>query len=78
MGVGQWCSEPDVDYFIVVGGFEEAYGSVDLTVMGNRLLFFFFCTLIGRAVIDDAYQALFFITPRNNRLVASINLLAGV
>lgn len=33
-----WCSEPDVWYFIVVGGVEEAYGTIDLTVMGEAFL----------------------------------------
>jgi hypothetical protein len=42
-----WCTEPNVDYFIVVGGIDDAYGTIDLTVM----------------IIDDEYESLFFIKP---------------
>lgn len=45
-----WCSEPNVDYFIVVGGIDEAYGTIDLTVM----------------VIDDSFESLFFAKPPVN------------
>ena len=46
----QWCSEPDVSYFVIVGGVGGAYGTVDLTVRP----------------IADHFESLYFATPPAN------------